>query len=86
MLLIAANKYQVNDLKAFAAGILINYTSVENSPEVCVLAKLHNCKELQGKMLMLMAENFDKIKGSDGWKAIESGHRDIWKDVKALIR
>ena len=86
MLLIAADKYQVNDLKAFAAKQLMAFVSLENAPQLCVLAKMHNCKELKDKMMFMMADHLDCVRDSDGWKAIESGHRDIWKDVMTLAR
>ena len=67
-LLAAADKYQLDRLKAMCEKTLLNNLSIENASELLVLSDLHNAEQLKAQTIKFINENGTGVIETEGFK------------------
>ena len=67
-LLAAADKYQLDRLKAMCEKTLRNNLSIENASELLVLSDLHNAEQLKTQTIQFINENGTSVIETEGFK------------------
>ena len=80
-LLVAADKYAVEDLKEICETTLVSRLNGENVAEFLLLAEKHNCPLLLEKASVLFRSHFYEIGGEDQMK-LKSNPTLLWKLLK----
>ena len=68
-LLIAADKYDIQDLKSKCENCIGNNISVENAVQIFDLADRYNASRLKNRVMSFMKSNIDRIEKTDAFKA-----------------
>ena len=69
-LLIAADKYQIGELKNLCENVLIKQLDKTNATRLLLLADLHNAERLKDEAGVFINANFCSISRMVGWKAL----------------
>lgn len=76
-LLVAADKYALERLKAMCEGFIGADLSVENAAEVLLFADMHNALQLKPRVVAYICEHAAAVKETPGWKAMCSSRPEL---------
>ncbi|KAL7741458.1 hypothetical protein ACLKA6_000781 [Drosophila palustris] len=76
-LLTAADKYQLDRLKAMCARSLSINLSIDTAPIVLKAADLYNMEDLKSKAIRFIKSNIHKIKETNNWKELIKTNRKL---------
>ena len=70
-LLYAAEKYQLEGLKAMCEQFLSYNLQVSNAPQTLLLAQTHNACQLKNNALKFIVTHIDKVRESNDWEMVK---------------
>ncbi|KAM8717854.1 hypothetical protein ACLKA7_004539 [Drosophila subpalustris] len=76
-LLTAADKYQLDTLKAMCARSLSINLSIDTAPIVLKAADLYNMEDLKSKAIRFIKSNIHKIRETNNWKELIKTNRKL---------
>lgn len=80
-LLVAADKYDLADLRIMSEQVVKQELDVENVSRVLMLARLHNSIELKEKAMAFLTNNMSKVVKTEGWKELVKSKPEIMEDI-----
>ena len=84
-LLVAAEKYNLNDLKQMCEDNLCVNLNLENALNMLVLADLHGANNLRLIALEFIGENGEKIITKEGWREKVKMYPDLMADIIVAV-
>ena len=84
-LIMAANRYECNDLKLLCEANLCEGLSLENVATRLVLAEQAQADELKEACLELIKPNAAAIMGTEGWKDVMAAGSELISEVMAFV-
>lgn len=80
-LLVAAQKYDLNELKQLCEARLSEKITISNALDLVLLADLHNASTLREQALAFIVTNGEEIVRKPGWRKVLKAHPDVVADL-----
>ncbi|KAI6178578.1 hypothetical protein M3Y98_00515900 [Aphelenchoides besseyi] len=80
-LLIAADKYRLEDLKSDCEKILIQNLTLAESCNVLILADTFNAEKLKQRALQMILHHSAEVTGTSGWEILLKDHSHLVTDI-----
>ena len=80
-LLIAADKYGLEDLKFMCERELWNNLTVENAAQILILSDIHSADKLKNKAISFINKNSTEVIVTAGWKDMAESHPKLIVEI-----
>lgn len=84
-LVIACDKYGLQDAKLICELELARKLSVDNAANTAVLAVVYSCSSLQEACVAFIKQNLEQVVGTGGWADIVDKYPEVVKTISELV-